>query len=65
MSVDNPELLIGFLLILTSVVGVVGGNMALGPFNLNLKTAQGAAYAFLSIAGLLGLVMVLRELFGT
>jgi hypothetical protein len=50
---------------LTSVVGVVGGNMALGPFTLNLKTAQGAAYTFLSVAGLLGLVMVLRELFGT
>lgn len=65
MSVDNPELLIGFLLIVTSVVGVVGGNAALGPFSLNLKTAQGIAYGFLSIAGLLGLVMVLRELFGT
>jgi hypothetical protein len=62
---DNPEMLIGLMLIVTSVVGLVGGNVVLGSFTLNLGTAKGVAYAFVLGVGLLGMVMILRELFGT
>ena len=62
---DNPELLFGFILIVTAVVGVVGGNAALGPFTLNLGMAKGWAYAFVVGVGLVGIGMILRELFGT
>jgi hypothetical protein len=44
---------------------LVGGNVVLGSFTLNLGTARGLAYAFVLGVGLLGMVMILRELFGT
>jgi hypothetical protein len=65
IPIDNPELLIGLILVVTSVVGLVGGNVVLGSFTLNLGTAKGLAYAFVLGVGLLGIIMILRELFGT
>lgn len=62
---ENSELLIGLILVLTSVVGLVGGNVVLGSFTLNLGTARGLAYAFVLAVGTLGIVMILRELFFT
>ncbi|NJO73048.1 MAG: hypothetical protein HC833_04340 [Leptolyngbyaceae cyanobacterium RM1_406_9] len=63
IPVDNSELLIGLLLVMTSVVGLVGGNLVLGPFTLNLGDAKGLAYVFVLGVGLLGIAMILRELF--
>ncbi|MBW4519484.1 MAG: hypothetical protein KME16_07255 [Scytolyngbya sp. HA4215-MV1] len=63
IPIDNPELLIGLLLIIISVVGLVGGNVVLGSFTLNLASAKGVAYAFLLAVGGLGIVMILKELF--
>lgn len=65
IPIDNPELLTGLILVITSVVGLVGGNVVLGPLTLNLKTAEGKAYAFVLGVGLLGIVIILTELFGT
>lgn len=62
---ENSELLIGLILVLTSVVGLVGGNVVLGSFTLNLGTARGLAYAFVLAVGTLGIVVILRELFFT
>lgn len=62
-QIDNSELLIGLILVLTSVVGLVGGNLVLGSFTLNLGTAKGLAYAFVLAVGILGIIMILRELF--
>ncbi|NWF59271.1 MAG: hypothetical protein HXY43_08180 [Fischerella sp.] len=63
IPIDNPELLVGLILVLTSVVGLVGGNVILGSFTLNLGTARGLAYAFVLGVGLLGIVIILKELF--
>ncbi len=63
IPIDNSELFVGLILVLTSVVGLVGGNVVLGSFTLNLGTARGLAYAFVLAVGTLGIVMILRELF--
>ncbi|PSN16835.1 hypothetical protein C7293_01040 [filamentous cyanobacterium CCT1] len=65
IPIDNSELLVGLLLVVTSVVGLVGGNVALGALTLNLGTAKGLAYAFILAVGVFGLAMITRELFGS
>lgn len=64
VPIDNPELLTGLILVIISVVALVGGNVVLGSFTLNLTSAKGVAYAFVLGVGLLGIVMILKELFG-
>ncbi|NJN01922.1 MAG: hypothetical protein HC873_15975 [Leptolyngbyaceae cyanobacterium SL_1_1] len=63
MPIDNPELPIGLILVIISMVGLVGGDVVLGSFTLNLGTAKGLAYAFDLGVGLLGIGIILRELF--
>ncbi|RCJ16986.1 hypothetical protein A6S26_32300 [Nostoc sp. ATCC 43529] len=62
-QIDNPEMLVGLILVITSVVGLVGGNVVFGPFTLNLQTASGRAYAFVLLVGVIGILIILKELF--
>lgn len=65
LPIDNPELLVGVLLVVVAAVGLAGGNVVMGGFTLNLSTARGIAYLFILAVGSLGLAMILRELFFT
>jgi hypothetical protein len=64
-AINNPEMLVGLILVLISVVGLVGRNISLGTVTLSLRTARGLANALLLAVGLLGIGMILRELVGT
>lgn len=66
-QIDNPEMLIGFILVVISVVGLVGGNVTISNFTVKFKTARPGSLANISlfVVLVLGIVMILRELFGT
>jgi hypothetical protein len=61
-------MLIGFILVVISLVGLVAGNVTISNFTVKFKTARRArSLANKSLFAVLvfGIVMILRELFGT
>ena len=65
-QIENPEMLIGFILVVISLVGLVGGNVTLSNFTVKFKTAARAgSLANKSLFGVLvlGIGIILIELF--
>ena len=65
-QIDNPELLIGFIFVVISLVGLVGGNVTISNFTVKFnKTAKAGSLANISLFVVLGLgiVIILSELF--
>ncbi len=52
-QIENPEMLIGFILVVISLVGLVGGHVNLSNFTVKFKTARRGSLANKSLFGVL------------
>ena len=65
-QIDNQEMLIGFILVVISLVGLAGGNLTISNFTVKFdETARAGSLANISFfaALVLGIGMILSELF--
>lgn len=62
-AINNPEMLVGLILVIISVVGLVGGSVSVGTFTFNVRTARSFANVVLLGVLLFGIGMILKELF--
>jgi hypothetical protein len=62
-AINNPEMLVGLILVIISVVGLVGGNVSVGTFTFSFRTARGFANVVLLGVLLVGIGTILKELF--